>query len=101
MNWRFLFMWSAVCLAATTAAVLHTSLRFRVVRVGYALSEAKRAQRQLLATRHLLTIERATLRDPRRLEALAETQLGMKPPRSHQRVHMAALMDRSAAGQKQ
>ncbi|MCS6797749.1 MAG: cell division protein FtsL [Myxococcota bacterium] len=80
---RFLALWTAAVVAATCAFVVHLALRFETVRLGYAVGEARRAQRQWLDRHRWLTVEAASLRAPARIEAIARPLLGMDAPPVH------------------
>ena len=77
MKGRFLILWTVAVLAAAAAFVVHLTLRFETVRLGYQVSEARRAQRELIDSQHLLSLEAATLRQPDRIESVARGTLGM------------------------
>ncbi|MCI0572184.1 MAG: cell division protein FtsL [Myxococcaceae bacterium] len=62
------------------AGIVHVTGRVLVVDSGYALSQLEAEGRRLEREHHRLTLERATLSGPQRLEALAREQLGMGPP---------------------
>ncbi|MBI3078770.1 MAG: cell division protein FtsL [Deltaproteobacteria bacterium] len=76
---------SALILAAL---LFYVWTRIRVVQMGYEISRANQAQRELLERSRALRLEVATLRAPRRIEAIAGSQLGLRPPRGEQVVVM-------------
>lgn len=78
MKARFLALWTAAVLAAAAAFVVHLTLRFENVRLGYEVGDARRAQRKLVESRRMLAVEAATLRQPDRIEAVARTTLQMQ-----------------------
>ncbi|MCB9709331.1 MAG: cell division protein FtsL [Myxococcales bacterium] len=80
MKARFLTLWSAAVVATALAFVMHLALRFETVRLGYAVSKARREQRSLLDNRRLLSLEAATLRQNGRIEYVARHVLGMEVP---------------------
>ena len=63
-----------------TAAVAQVSLRYRVVRAGYAIGEQMAEQRVLEEEARKLRLELSTLRSPERVEKLAREKLGMVRP---------------------
>jgi cell division protein FtsL len=77
MKNRFLMMWTVAVLATAVALVVHLTLRFETVRLGYQVSDARRVQRDLIDSHHLLSLEAATLRKPDRIESVARGTLGM------------------------
>jgi cell division protein FtsL len=66
--------------ALTAAAVAHVSLRIAVVHRGYEIGEAREQRAHLEQERRLLTTELSMLKNPARLRAIAEGQLGMHLP---------------------
>lgn len=88
MKTRFVTLWSVAVVATAIAFVMHLALRFETVRLGYAVSEARSEQRQLMETRRLLSLEAATLRQNSRIENLARDVLGMDLPESNRIVSM-------------
>ncbi len=86
---RFMMLWTAAVLACAAAFVVHLSMRFETVRLGYDVGEARREQRQLIEERRLLAIEAATLREASRVERLARGQLEMDVPQSERVVPIA------------
>lgn len=72
IGFAFLFVWS----------------RSEVVQVGYQISEARKQHERLLVRKTQLELERASLRDPRRIEEIATQMLGMQRPKPHQRIFL-------------
>lgn len=62
--------------------ILHVTGRVLVVDAGYRLSRLQSEGRELEREHQRLQLERATLTNPQRLEALARTQLSMSAPAS-------------------
>jgi cell division protein FtsL len=58
----------------------HVSLRYRVIRVGYALAEKLAERRALEEENRQLRLEEALLRNPARVEQIARQRLGMARP---------------------
>lgn len=77
---RFLMLWIAAVLATAAAFVVHLSMRFETVRLGYEVGAARREQRRLIEQRRLLALEAATLRQSPRVETIARGVLEMEPP---------------------
>ncbi len=77
MKARFLALWTVAVLAAAACFIAHLALRFETVRLGYEVGDARKAQRELLESRRLLSLEAATLRQPDRVETVARGALGM------------------------
>ena len=81
MKGRFLPLWCVAVLATAAAFVVHLSIRFETVRLGYEVSDERGRQRQLLQDRRMLSIEAATLRQSGRIETIARGTLGMEVPK--------------------
>lgn len=75
---RFIGLWLAAVVASAAAFVVHLTMRFENVRLGYAVSELRNEQRRLLQSRRALEIEAETLRDPERIERIARELLQME-----------------------
>ncbi|MBW1830465.1 MAG: hypothetical protein GQ551_01520 [Myxococcales bacterium] len=98
MKGRFLPLWCVAVLATAGAFVVHLSIRFETVRLGYQVSEERGRQRELLQDRRLLSIEAATLRQSGRIETIARGTLGMEMPKPTRIVTMKEKSRRAAAG---
>lgn len=77
---RFVMLWTAAVLATAAAFVVHLSMRFETVRLGYEVGAERREQRRLVEQKRLLSLEAATLREAARVEAIARGALEMKEP---------------------
>jgi len=77
---RFVMLWTAAVLATAAAFVVHLSMRFETVRLGYDVGAERREQRRLVEQKRLLSLEAATLRESARVEAIARGSLEMKEP---------------------
>lgn len=77
---RFVMLWTAAVLATAAAFVVHLSMRFETVRLGYEVGAERREQRRLVEQKRLLSLEAATLREAARVEAIARGALKMKEP---------------------
>jgi cell division protein FtsL len=62
------------------AAGLHVSLRYRVLRTGYAIGEKLTEKRELEEEARKIRLELSLLRSPERVERLAREKLGMVKP---------------------
>jgi cell division protein FtsL len=80
MRARFLALWTVAVLATAAAFVVHLAVRFETVRLGYDVGAARRAQRELVESRRLLSLEAATLQQAERVETVARGALGMDVP---------------------
>lgn len=98
MKGRFLPLWCVAVLATAGAFVVHLSIRFETVRLGYQVSEERGRQGELLQDRRLLSIEAATLRQSGRIETIARGTLGMEMPKPTRIVTMKEKSRRAAAG---
>lgn len=61
-------------------ALLHVSVRLRVIRVGYALSQQTQLRHNLTEQNQRLRLELAARKDPATIERLAKEHLKMVPP---------------------
>jgi cell division protein FtsL len=95
---RFLPLWCVAVLASAAAFVVHLSIRFETVRLGYEVSEERGRQHELLQSRRMLSIEAATLRQSGRIETIARGTLGMEVPKPTRIVAMQEKPSRAAAG---
>ncbi len=77
---RFLMLWTAAVLATAAAFVVHLSMRFETVRLGYEVGAERREERRLLEQKRLLSVEAATLRQSARVETVARGVLEMDVP---------------------
>lgn len=77
---RFIMLWTAAVLACAAAFVVHLSMRFETVRMGYEVSAERREQRRLIEQKRLLSVEAATLRRASRVETVARGVLEMDVP---------------------
>ncbi len=98
MKNRFLPLWCVAVFATAAAFVVHLSIRFETVRLGYEVSEERQRQRDLLQDRRLLSIEAATLRQSGRIETIARGTLGMEVPKPTRIVTMKEGRKPTAAG---
>lgn len=73
--------------AAAAAFLVHLTLRFENVRLGYDVGSARHEQRSLMETRRLLSLEAATLSQPERVELLARA-MNMELPQANRIVMM-------------
>ncbi len=70
MKARFLSLWTVVVVAAALSFIVHLTVRFETVRLGYGVGKAREEQRALVEQRRLLSLEAATLRQADRGEAV-------------------------------
>lgn len=97
---RFVALWLAAAIASAAAFVVHLSMRFENVRLGYAISDLRAEQRRLLEARRALQVEAETQRDPARIARLARENLQMEvvPPGRIVPVGRADTRERRTAG---
>lgn len=69
-----------VVLVGIGVALLHVSVRLRVIRVGYELSAENQLRHELLETNQRLRLELATRKNPAMIERIARERLKMVPP---------------------
>jgi cell division protein FtsL len=90
MKARFLALWTVAVLAAAASLLVHLTLRFETVRLGYEVGAAHRQQRRLQESLRLLSLEEATLSQADRVEAIARGSLGMDLPKAERIIAMGA-----------
>lgn len=88
MTGRVLLLWTAAVIAAAFAFIVHLTLRFETVRLGYEVGEARAEQRKLVEARRLLALEVATLGQSDRVEAVARGAFDMDVPGPNRVVSM-------------
>ncbi len=76
----FLYIATLAVALAVGTALLHVSIRLRVLRIGYALSEETRLHHELLEQNQRLRLELATRKDPAMVERVAREHLHMAVP---------------------
>jgi cell division protein FtsL len=94
MRARFLLLWAVAVLAAAASFIVHLTVRFETVRLGYDVGAERREQRRLLESLRLLSLESATLSQPDRVEAVARGSFGMDVP---QPARIVAMGERRGA----
>ena len=77
MKARFLTLWTVAVVATALSFIVHLTLRFETVRLGYEVGNAREEARELIEQRRLLTLEAATLRQADRVETVARSVLQM------------------------
>lgn len=80
MSARVLLLWTAAVMASALAFIVHLTLSFETVRLGYEVGEARTEQRKLVEARRLLSLESATLSQSDRVEAVARGAFDMDVP---------------------
>ena len=80
MTSKFLLTWKVAVVACTLAFLVHLTLCIENVQLFYKLDAATRRGRELHEQHTLLTLEAATLRQPKRLETTARAALGLEVP---------------------
>lgn len=90
-NRPFLVLWVFAVIASVAAFVVHLALRGRTVELGYELGRARNEQARLRETKRVLELEAASYQTPQRVEVVARTLLGMRPPSPERIVPMSAL----------
>jgi len=85
---RRLVLWSLAVFATAISLVVHLTLRFETVRLGYDVGAARREQQHLVESRRLLSIEAASLSQPDRVEAVARSTFDMDVPAARQVISM-------------
>ena len=101
MRARVLALWTTAVLATAVSLIVHLTLRFETVRLGYDVGQARREQQQLVEARRLLSVEAATLTQPDRVETVARTVFAMDQPEPAQIVPMGGRRRLPLAGRIQ
>ena len=76
----FIMLWTAAVLATAAAFIVHLSMRFETIELGYEVGAERREQRRLIEECRLLSLEAATLRQVERVEAIGRGVLEMDQP---------------------
>jgi cell division protein FtsL len=86
--------------ASVAAFVLHLALRGRNIELGYELGRARSEQARLRETKRVLELEAASYKTPQRIEVLAHSLLGMRPPSPDRIISLseAAVVRRQVGG---
>jgi cell division protein FtsL len=77
MKARFLMLWTVAVAATALSFIVHLTLRFETVRLGYDVGAARDEERRLVEQRRLLALEAATLREADRVEVVARGSFQM------------------------
>lgn len=76
----FIMLWTAAVLATAAAFIVHLSMRFETIELGYEVGTERREQRRLIEECRLLSLEAATLRQSERVEVVGRGVLQMDTP---------------------
>jgi cell division protein FtsL len=101
MRARFLALWTTAVFATAVSLIVHLTLRFETVRLGYDVGQARREQQKLVEARRLLSVEAATLTQPDRVETVARTVFGMDVPEAARIVPMGGRKQKPLSGKAQ
>ncbi len=73
---------------------------FECVRYGYQIQQLKKQQASMVEWNHALKVEFASLSDPQRIDNVAQTELGLVPPKPDQiiQVESPAMLHSQASG---
>lgn len=85
---RMLPIGIALLLFLTPWAMFHVWTRHMVTEMGYSLSEQQKTKDRLLSDNKALRLEISTLKSSKRLELIAEKQLGLASPKPDQVVYL-------------
>jgi cell division protein FtsL len=72
----------------STWAMFHVWSRHMVTELGYSISEQQNIKEQLVSDNNALRLEISTLKSSKRLELIAEKQLGLTAPKPNQMVYL-------------
>jgi cell division protein FtsL len=87
---RELVMLAITGLALAAAVLAYGWQHFEMIRIGYRVEELRLDQERLLKVQRQLSLERASLTSPDRVESIATRQLGMTRPTVSQIVVLEA-----------
>ena len=76
----FLILWTAAVLASSAAFCVYLTLRVRAIEMGYDLGKTYARLGRLREVKRVLELEAASYRTPDRVDLVARTLLGMRPP---------------------
>jgi cell division protein FtsL len=79
-KYRELFMVAITGIALAAAVLAYAWQHFEMIRIGYRTEELRLEQERLFKVQRQLSLERASLMSPDRVESIATRQLGMTPP---------------------
>jgi cell division protein FtsL len=79
----------AMLCAVTLMTCAFVWVRLRIVSISYDINELGKKERELREQCNSLTLEITEARSPQRLERIASTKLGMKPPRVDQLIMLS------------
>ncbi len=80
MKGRVLALWTVAVLSTGAAFVAYLALRFETVKLGYALDKENQENKRLAELKRMLSLEVQTLRERKRVAAIAERSLKMAAP---------------------
>jgi len=72
----------------STWAMFHVWSRHMVTELGYSISEQQNIKEQLISDTNALRLEISTLKSSKRLELIAQKQLGLTAPKPNQMVYL-------------
>lgn len=76
----FLVLWSLAVGAATTAFVVYLAMRVESIEMGYELGKSHGELSRLREVKRTLELELSSYKTPERVDFIARTLLGMRPP---------------------
>jgi hypothetical protein len=87
----FLVLWTLAVVAAVAAFSVHLTLRVRAIELGYELGRTHKYLGRLREVRRVLELEVASYQTPERVDLVARTLFGMRPPGSDRMLRGARL----------
>jgi hypothetical protein len=87
----FLVLWTLAVMAAVAAFSVQLTLRVRAIELGYELGRTHKYLGRLREVQRVLDLEVASYQTPERVDLVARTLLGMRPPVSERMLRGAAL----------
>lgn len=101
MKGRFLALWAAAVLATALAFIVHLTVRFETVRLGYEIGAKRKEQEHLLEEKRLLAVEAASLKHSERVETIARGTLRMEVPAADRVLNMRGRSAGRVSGRSQ
>lgn len=99
MKGRVLALWTVAVLSTGAAFVAYLALRFETVKLGYVLDKENQENKRLSELKRMLSLEVQTLRERKRVAAIAERSLKMSAPDKTRVVAVdGAALSRTHAG---
>lgn len=87
----FMLLWTLAVAAAVAALSVQLTLRVRAIELGYELGKSHKYLGRLREVQRVLELEVASYQTPERVDLVARTLLGMRPPAEGRLLRAAPL----------